>query len=127
MSNAHALIIDDNAQNLRILAQMLSKQGLSTTDVTDSSQLTAIIPTLGRVDVVFLDLEMPGLTGYEAITLLRAHYPNTPIIACTVHTAEINHARDAGFDGFVGKPLDISRFPDQLSRILRGEQVWDRS
>ncbi len=34
--------------------------------------------------------------------------------------------RDMGFDGFLGKPLDNARFPDQLARILRGEPVWER-
>lgn len=126
MSN-HALIVDDNAQNLRVLAQMLAKQGFSTTDVTDPSQLAGLLPTLPALAVVFLDLEMPALNGYEAIALIRSYYPDTPVIACTVHLAEINQARDVGFNGFIGKPLDISRFPDQLARILRGEQVWDRS
>lgn len=127
MSNKHALIIDDNAQNLRVLAQMLSKQGFETTDLTDSSQLTGLLPTLGAVDIVFLDLEMPGLNGYEAIALIRSYYSDVPVIACTVHLAEINQAREAGFTGFIGKPIDISKFPDQLARILRNEQVWERS
>jgi two-component system cell cycle response regulator DivK len=34
-------------------------------------------------------------------------------------------ARAAGFDGFLGKPLDPDRFPDQIRRILGGEEVWD--
>lgn len=127
MSHVHALVIDDNAQNLRVLSQLLAREGLTTTDITDSSQLEAILPSLAGLSVVFLDLEMPGLNGYDAIGLIRSYYPDVPVIACTVHLAEINKTREAGFSGFIGKPLDVSKFPDQLARILSNEQVWERS
>jgi two-component system cell cycle response regulator DivK len=126
MSQTHALIIDDNAQNLRVLAQLLSKQGASCTEVSDPRKLSAIVPGLDRVDVVFLDLEMPGLDGYRVKEMLRSTLGDTPIIAYTVHVSEIQVVRQLGFDGFLGKPLDTSRFPDQLARILNGEPVWER-
>jgi two-component system cell cycle response regulator DivK len=37
----------------------------------------------------------------------------------------MEHARSAGFDGFIGKPLDPDRFPNQIRNILRGEAVWE--
>lgn len=122
----HALVVDDNNQNLRVLAQMLSKQGVSCTEVSDPRKLTDILPGLGSVDVVFLDLEMPGLDGYKAKDLVRTYLDQTPIIAYTVHISEINVVKQLGFDGFLGKPLDDARFPDQLARILNGEAVWER-
>jgi len=127
MSQKHALVIDDNQQNLRVLAQLLSKQGVTCTEVSDPRKLTAVLPTLERVDVVFLDLEMPGLDGYKAKDLLRSKLGSTPIVAYTVHVSEINVVRQLGFNGFLGKPLDHTRFPDQLARILRGEAVWERA
>jgi two-component system cell cycle response regulator DivK len=39
---------------------------------------------------------------------------------------QLNRAREAGFDGFLGKPLDPDRFPEQIRRLLRGEQVWEQ-
>lgn len=50
---------------------------------------------------------------------------DVPIVAYSVHVSEIEIARRAGFDGFLGKPLDADRFSDQLRRILSGEQVWE--
>jgi CheY-like chemotaxis protein len=126
MPEPHALVIDDNQQNLKVLVQLLAKQGVTSTEIQQSSRLAAILPGLERVDVVFLDLEMPGLDGFQAKELLRDYAVNAPIIAYTVHTSEINVVRQRGFDGFLGKPLDNQRFPDQLARILRGEQVWER-
>ena len=50
-----------------------------------------------------------------------------PIVAVTAEASveQMNKAREAGFDGFLGKPLDPDRFPDQIRRILNGEQVWE--
>jgi two-component system, cell cycle response regulator DivK len=52
-----------------------------------------------------------------------------PIIAVTAEasTDQMNKAKDSGFDGFLGKPLDPDRFPDQIRRILAGEPVWEFS
>ena len=126
MPQPHALIIDDNTQNLKVLAQLLAKQGVSCTEVSKPEQLEAVLPTLDHVNVVFCDLEMPGLDGFDAKNLLRERLGDTPIIACTVHVSEMNVVQKAGFDGFLGKPIDRNRFPDQLARILSGGAVWER-
>ena len=122
----HALVVDDNKQNLRVLSQMLSKQGVHSTEVFDPLTLEAILPTLEAVDVIFLDLEMPGLDGFAVKDRILKTFVNIPIIAYTVHISEMNVIQEHGFSGMLAKPLDGARFPDQLARILRGEQVWER-
>jgi CheY-like chemotaxis protein len=123
---SHAIIVDDNKQNLKVLSQLLLKQGVTNTEASDIESLMKIIPSLGEVDVVFLDLELPGLNGYEAKDLIKSKLDNVPVIAYTIHTSEINVVRQLGFDGFLGKPLDSARFPQYLARILQGESVWER-
>ena len=120
-------MVDDNTQNLRVLTQLLTKQGVSCTGVHDPRNLYDLVPEMERVDVVFLDLEMPDLDGYTVKEMLRSHLGDTPIIAYTVHVSEINLVRQSGFDGFLGKPLDTTRFPGQLARIFSGEPVWERA
>lgn len=127
MSQQHALVIDDNAQNRKVLAQLLAKQGVGATEISDPRKLADVLPTMGAVDVVFLDLEMPGLDGYDVKNLLRSHIGDTPIIAYTVHVSEMNVVKQQGFDGFLGKPIDNARFPDQLARILNHQPVWERT
>lgn len=122
----HALVIDDNVQNLKVLVKLLAKQGVRCTEVLDPRKVANILPSIGSVDVVFLDLEMPNLNGYKVKDMLRRHLGATPIIAYTVHISEINTVKQLGFDGFLGKPLDNARFPEQLQRILGGEPVWER-
>jgi CheY-like chemotaxis protein len=126
LSQPHALIIDDNANNLSVLGQMLAMEGVTHTAVLNPNDLSRVLSTLEQVDIVFLDLEMPTTDGYAILAALNQHerFQSIPIVACTVHVNEISTARQQGFHSFLAKPLDSDQFPDQLARILRGERVW---
>lgn len=126
MSEINALVIDDNAQNLRVLSQLLTRNRVKCVEIADPTRINDTVAEIGQVDVVFVDLEMPGIDGFGAKDLLRQHYGNIPIIAYTVHVSEMDVVRKRGFDGFLGKPINSARFPQQLERILNGEAVWDR-
>ena len=127
MSNKHALIIDDNTSNMNVLVRLLEKENVSSTRVLDPKQLKNTLQSIGGVDIVFLDLEMPMIDGFQVFDQLKAdpRFDGVPIVAYTVHVSELNEAHRYGFDGFLGKPLDSDRFPDQLQRIFNGEGVWE--
>lgn len=126
MRNPHALIIDDNPNNLAILSELLSDEGVTSTHIEDPTQILTTLSQLEPIDLIFLDLEMPQVDGYEVLHILKQHLgDHIPIVACTVHTNEINHAHASGFHSFLGKPLRADRFPDQLQRILNNESVWE--
>jgi two-component system cell cycle response regulator DivK len=76
-----------------------------------------------------MDIRLPYEDGYEALRKLRAseRFKQTPVVAVTAYASDEQMARAklAGFDGFLGKPLDPDRFPLQIRRILDGEQVWE--
>lgn len=126
MAILHALIIDDDAYSVYVMERLLDQENISYTAVTDPTCIEKTLETLDVIDIVFLDLEMPKLDGYEVLALLKNHIDaKVPIVACTVHTAEINNTRRQGFSSFVAKPLDLDRFSDQLHRILSGIPVWE--
>lgn len=126
MNDRHALIIDDDAYSIHIMERFLDQENVSYTSVLDTSTLENVLQNLEKVDVIFLDLEMPKRDGYETLEILKLFIePDVPIVACTVHTAEIQHTRKLGFFSFVAKPLDMDRFSHQLNRILSGEPVWE--
>lgn len=126
MSHHHALIIDDQLPNIDVLAMLLEQEGISHTSATSARQVSDAISQAPQINVVFLDLEMPNGDYYQLFKTLRAdkRLSGVPIIAYTVHTSEIDQAREVGFDGFLGKPLKTTEFPDQIRRILSGEEVW---
>lgn len=122
-----ALVIDDNKMNLETLAVLLNKEGFDTVTLLSPREIFETLDQLARVDIVFLDLEFPNHNGFELISELRLHpvLNGVPIVAYSVHISELNETREAGFDSFIGKPLDVNTFPDQLRRILNGEAVWE--
>jgi two-component system, cell cycle response regulator DivK len=77
---------------------------------------------------VFLDLHLPKKDGYAVLAEIRAdpRLAGTRVVALTasVTRSEIQRCREAGFDGFIGKPIDGRRFSELFSRILSGDSVW---
>jgi CheY-like chemotaxis protein len=128
MDRPFALIIDDNRKNLQILATLLTRQGLDHADLPDPRLVEEILPTLERLNIVFLDLEMPGLNGYDVLEIFKAdpRFHSVPVVAYTVHVSEITEAYTHGFHSFLAKPIDPDLFPEHLSRILGGERLWIR-
>lgn len=128
MSQNHALIIDDNVNNVAVLAHLLTQQHVTSTQVITLDQLPPALEENTKIDVVFLDLEMPERSGYEVLQELKAEdrFAHVPIVAYTVHANEIHTAMQVGFHSFLPKPLDSDRFGGQLARILKGERVWER-
>lgn len=121
-----ALIIDDNADNVGILAEMLMLEGLEYVALQNPTQINSIIAEDAKFDVVFLDLEMPDIDGYDILKILQAdaRFEQIPVVAYTVHVSEIGVARELGFHSFLGKPLDADEFPQHLQRILNDEHIW---
>ena len=126
MPIAQALIIDDNPTNLLVLQQLLGLEDVAAVTISSTKDLTFQLNSIRNIDLVFLDLEMPYLGGYDAVRVIKQH-PNfqaAKVVAYSVHVSELNSAFELGFDGFLGKPLNAEAFPDQLRRILQGEQVY---
>ena len=122
----HALIIDDDCNNLGVLQQLLTMQGITYTAIQDPTKVEEALAELDEIGFVLLDLEMPDFNGYQLFDILKSsqQLQAVPIIACTVHTNELYTARSIGFDGFISKPLNVDKFKDQLDCVLRGESVW---
>jgi CheY-like chemotaxis protein len=122
----HALIIDDDHNNLSVLEQLLMMENISYTSINDSRKVEATLNRDEKIDVVLLDLGMPNLNGYQVLEIIN-RYPqmkNVPIVACTVDASASERARRLGFHSFISKPLNIDTFSEQLTRILSGLSVW---
>jgi len=125
MAKFHALLIDDNAQNLAVLDKMIVMQGGDCVQVQHPEQLAKLWDDLPPIDLVFLDLEMPAIDGYTLLKTIKAHLTDVPVIAFTVYLNEMQIAYEKGFDSFLGKPINAEKFPEQLARLLKGEPVWE--
>jgi two-component system cell cycle response regulator DivK len=127
---AHVLVVEDNVPNFVLIARMLAFMGIQRCEwKTSGWQVVQFADTLPRIDLILMDIRLPYEDGYQALQKIRAHdrLSDTLVIAVTAEASEdqMRKAQDAGFDGFLGKPLDPDRFPDQIQRLLNGEEVWE--
>jgi len=129
--DAIVLVVEDNVSNFVLIARMLGYMGIHCEWKTSGYEVVEYADTLPRLDLVLMDIRLPYEDGYAALTKIRTskRLNTTPVVAVTAEASleQMNKARLAGFDGFLGKPLDPDRFPDQIYKILAGEAVWELS
>ena len=117
----HILIVDDYADALDIWAIYLQSMGYRVSTAADGLSAVAQAEEL-LPDLIVLDLELPGLTGFEVAQRLRAT-PATcaiPLIAATgySHARQLDMARQSGFDAVVVKPCDPDLLVQEIERLL---------
>lgn len=127
---AHVLVVEDNLQNLVLVARLLAFAGIKEYEWKASGwQVLEFALTMPQVDLILMDIHLPHEDGFEALKHLRAEprFKNTLVVALTADTspATMKRAQKEGFDGFIGKPIDPDKFPEQIKAILHGTQIWD--
>jgi len=129
--DAVVLVVEDNVSNFVLIARMLGFMGIRCEWKTSGYEVVEYADTLPRIDLILMDIRLPYEDGYGALKKIRSseRLKHIPVVAVTAEASleQINKAKQAGFDGFIGKPLDPDRFPDQIRRILAGEAVWEMS
>lgn len=127
--DAAVLVVEDNVSNFVLIARMLGYLGIHCEWKTSGYEVLEYADTLPRLDLILMDIRLPYEDGFGAQKKIRAaeRFKSVPIVAVTAEASveQMNKAKEAGFDGFLGKPLDADRFPDQIRRIMNGEQVWE--
>jgi len=114
------LIVDDNDRNRKLAGDVLRLAGFRTIEAASAAEGIALATEL-LPDVILMDLRLPDLDGTEAARMLRAG-PRTSRIPVVALTALPIDARDdwlldAGFAGYIVKPIDTDEFPDVVRRF----------
>lgn len=129
LQNKTVLVVEDNIGNFMLIARMLTNYGVHCEWKTSGFEVVEFAATLSNLDLVLMDIRLPYEDGYGAMRKIRksGKFENIPIVAVTANSGleQMNSAQMAGFDGFIGKPLNPDRFPDQINRILIGKPVWE--
>lgn len=125
------LYVEDDPMSREVM-HMLLTYGMGYEDVIlfeDSTDFEARFAALDPPpNLIFLDIHMEPITGFEMLKILRAH-PNATdatIIALTasVMNEEVHALRRAGFDGAIAKPIKQNVFPNLVKQIVDGDSVW---
>jgi two-component system cell cycle response regulator DivK len=128
--DATILVVEDNVQNFVLITRLLAFLGVKKCEWKASGwQVLEFAEALPNIDLILMDIFLPEEDGYQVHERLRAHprFKNTLIVAVTadVSSENMERARQVGFDGFIGKPIDPDRFPNQVRSILQGAEVWE--
>lgn len=121
------LVVEDNEINAIVVEGFLDRMGHEATVVTTGEEAVATVRTR-PVDVVLMDISLPGIDGVEATrrirNLDRSAHRALPIIAMSAHVFqnEIAHVLDAGMDAFVGKPVSPERLAEALAQVVLRRQ-----
>ena len=122
------LLVDDHRTFAEALAVAFRLEKDLTVRVASSGTEAVAAAGQGRLDVVLMDLEMPGLAGIEAIRRLRESHPAARVIVLSGHEEDLFKARavEAGAVGYVSKFTPVDEIPDLVRRAHRGERIIDR-
>lgn len=120
---ARILYVEDDPSSARLVQRILEAEGFEVRIVTDGVAALEAARQL-RPDLILMDINISGLDGYEVTTRLRAleELKEIPIVAVTAATLRGDRERAliAGCDGYIPKPIDVDRFPQQVEAFLGG-------
>ena len=105
------LIVEDNPANRLLVVKILAHIGFTTdVDVAVNGLEAVKVVSLSSYDLIFMDLQMPGMDGYEAMRKIRSNgdiiQPRIIVISANVQSEDVSNSYRAGADGFLPKPID---------------------
>jgi two-component system cell cycle response regulator DivK len=122
MSHVRILYIEDNPENRLLVKRVLEAEGHTVFEASDGpSGLEAAIAV--DPDLVLLDISLPEVDGYDLAERFREmeELDCVPILAVTANVMKGDRERSlaAGCDGYIPKPIDIDRLPEQIDEALQ--------
>jgi two-component system cell cycle response regulator DivK len=115
------LIVEDDEKSRRLMRDVLQHQGYDVME-TDQGEIAVELIRKLQPALVLMDIHLPGISGLDAIREIRgdASIAATPVIAVTASVMgnAREKIRDAGFDGFEPKPLNLKEFLDTIRKLV---------
>ena len=115
------LIVEDNPRNMKLVRDVLQVKGHTTLEAVNAED--GIVLATERIpDLILMDIQLPGMNGIDALRVLRGQ-PDTariPVIAVTASVMQQDRKliTEAGFDGYVGKPISLVEFLQAVNDML---------
>lgn len=116
------LYVEDDEASQCLMECIMDEMGYGLVVVAGGKQAADKVKT-ERFDLILMDVRIPGLNGYETTREIRKTNREIPIIACTAHIMPWvpEKCKEAGMDGFIEKPIDITKFQTIVNTYLESE------
>jgi signal transduction histidine kinase/DNA-binding response OmpR family regulator len=130
LSGARILVAEDNDINQQIAIELLESAGAKVTVANNGREAVQALSDVTHFDIVLMDLQMPGMDGYQATAKLRsdARFSSLPIIAMTAHATleERERCLATGMVDHVSKPIDPAMLYETVGRYYRPSPISPR-
>ena len=118
--NLRILIVEDNPVNRLLAVKILDQIGFTADVAVDGSEAVEFV-NKSSYDLIFMDLQMPVMDGYEAMRKIRSNaaisQPRIIVISANVQPQDVSNSYNAGADGFLPKPIDRKALVDIINTI----------
>jgi len=118
------LYVEDNADNRMLVRRILMAYDIDV-DEADNALDGIRMADENPPDLILMDLSMPHMDGLTAMQRIReiAHLKDVPMVALTANVREGDRemSLNAGANGYIGKPIDVDKFPDQVLSFVKGK------
>lgn len=119
--NEPILVVDDNAENKKLLAFLLARRGYEVRTAESAKDALAALLVF-KPRVILLDLQMPGTDGYTLARTLKSSplWSRIPLVAVTAYAMKGDEQRalDAGFSRYITKPIDTRMLPSIVATLI---------
>jgi DNA-binding NtrC family response regulator len=128
MEPARILLVDDETPFVKTLTRRLSKRDLKIITAFSGQEALAQLEKDSNIEVVVLDIKMPGIDGLQTLEEIKRAYPLVEVIILTGHSTvddAIKGMRLGAFD-YLGKPCDIDRFISRLEEAVERKRQREK-
>ena len=119
------LIVDDNQDSRELVVKVLKTRGYETIEAVDGGEALEKAAA-ERPDLILMDRSIPKIDGYEVTRRLKGQqeFKHIPIVALTAHAmrGDREKALEAGCEGYISKPINVRKLPEQIAAYLKGER-----
>jgi len=127
MNQEKILIVDDEEAIITLMVHAFSRAGYDTISAQSGEDALKILEQ-DKIQVMFLDLNMPGMDGIELCRIIRKDMPMAMIFAITGYASlfELADCREAGFDDYFKKPADIKTLVSAVEKAFQKIDRWKK-
>jgi PAS domain S-box-containing protein len=126
--NASILIVDDQESNVSLLEQLLRETGYTCVTSTMNPHEVCALHRKNRYDLILLDLQMPGMDGFQVIEGLKTNYADgyLPVLVITAQPGHKLRALQAGAKDFISKPFDLVEVKTRIHNMLEVRLLYKK-
>ncbi|OFX82760.1 MAG: hypothetical protein A2W99_06590 [Bacteroidetes bacterium GWF2_33_16] len=114
------LVVEDTSSNYMLIENFLKPTKINLIWAQNGKDAIQLFKEISRIDLVLMDIQLPGINGYEATKIIKAHNKNVPVIAQTAYalSGEKEYSMNEGCDDYISKPIKQETLMNLLSSYL---------